>query len=109
MTTWHEECEWTYFASGTDEFVPFIENDRLKYYFTNNVTQITNWLDINTTNLRPGYLSANFRRANPNPHSIAKNFIGPLLPPPSPVILKIRQMEKHFNERKNKPIIDNSW
>jgi len=107
MLTWQEVVEWTYTSNG-EEFIPYLDGTRLKYYFVDSPHDVVDWFDINDSR-RDTSILTQYKRANPNPHSIAKNFIGPLLPPPSPVILKIRQMEKHFNERKNKPIIDNSW
>lgn len=106
MVTWDEVLQWTYITPDNKEFIPFIKGGYLHYYFVDDPEDIVKWMVPTKGNTS---LVTQYKRGNINPHSTHLTFVGPLPLPPSPVILKIRQMEKHFNERKNKPIIDNSW
>ena len=86
---WEEACRWVYQSNNynrepqDDElFVPFIDGDRLKYYFLSTPNKITNWLDINDYSVT---IITQYKQ-----YKLVEPFCGPVQPPPSPVIKKIR-------------------
>jgi len=87
---WDEFCSWVYCGSEYDKDKPdthytfFIKDDkRLCYYFLDKPDDITNWMDITKTDIN--VLKNVYYKIR-----IKEEMCGPVLPPPSPLIKKIR-------------------
>ena len=90
--SWDDIFQWTW-TTGTTEFVPYEKDGRLWYYIIGQEENPVNWLDLRGNRF---YMFNSFKRVAANPHY---NFCGPKIPPLSPVIKKIRQMEQRFRAR----------
>lgn len=94
-TCWEEVFQWTWSTPSGVEFIPYEKDGYLWYYMPREgTTRHARWLALTSEDF---YMFGVYKRVGLNPKY--KGFMGPQQPPPSPVILKIRHMERRFNER----------
>ena len=91
--SWDDILQWTW-TTGHTEFVPYEKEGYLWYYTLGTWgEEHIKWLPLSENRFD---IFNSYKRVAANPHY---NFCGPKVPPLSPVIKKIRQMEARFKER----------
>jgi len=96
LEEWEEACNWVrttnpYNLEDTKEhYVFYIKDNYLHYYNINTPTRVTKWYSIKT-------MPSTHLNSYPKVYRLTP-FVGPIQPPPSPIIAKIRLMSKRRQE-----------
>lgn len=89
INSWEDVYRSVWLTPDGATFIPYSKDGWVYYFFTDTPERHTKWLQEREDAF---YYFNGYRRGGDNP--LSKEFTGPMQIPPSPILLKIRQMDQ---------------